>query len=146
MQTKPNNSRPSNPKNKARVTPLTTDSSKPAKARTQSEFVKGLIATGSPTWSKAPDAVRTRYRSIFLILFSVPLILALLYELYRRLEGKSVKRVRQGELLDDAKIRYFSEPEKWANERESWSYKLFGKDWFLDGFTSRTMREDPGKK
>lgn len=118
----------------------------PVARAASSPFIRGLIDTANPSWKLAPPELRRRYRGIYLILVSVPIILVLLYELYRRLEGKSVKRVRKGEILEGDDIRLYSETEKWAQEKDSWSYKLFGKDWFLDGFTSKTMKEDPNKK
>lgn len=111
-----------------------------------SPFIRGLIDTANPSWKLAPPELRRRYRGIYLILVSVPILLVLLYELYRRLEGKSVKRVRKGELLEGDDVRLYSEKEKWAQEKDSWSYKLFGKDWFLDGFTSKTMKDEPSRK
>lgn len=65
-----------------------------------------------------------------------------LIEIYKRLEGKLVKKVRQGELLEGQEVRPYSEDEKWQNERNSLMYKLFGKDWFLEGFTLKTMKDE----
>lgn len=108
----------------------------------QSEFFAELVETGKPNWKKAPKAVKTRYNGIFLVLFSIPFILLPGWELYRRLGGKSTKKVQEGEILEGHQVRKFDEVEKWNVEKESWMYKIFGKDFFLDGFTSRTMRLD----
>lgn len=81
-----------------------------------------------------------------MVLFSVPVLLLSSYELFRRLEGKSTKKVQQGELLQGNEVRKFDEQEKWKVERESWMYKIFGKDFFLDGFTSKTLGKALEKK
>lgn len=110
-----------------------------------SEFIKELVETGKANWSKAPKAVKQRYNGIFLILFSIPIIAFSTFEMIRRLEGTSTKKVRQGEILDNQDIRKYDEVEKWQVEKNSIMYKLFGRDFFLDGFTSKTMRDDKGK-
>jgi hypothetical protein len=104
-----------------------------------SEFVQELVQTGKVNWKKAPKQVKTRYYGIYLILFSIPFIVIPSIEMYRRLDGKSTKKVREGELLPGKQIRKFDEQEKWEVEKNSLMYKLFGRDWFLDGFTSKTM-------
>lgn len=75
-------------------------------------------------------------------MFSIPVILIPSYEIYRRLEGKSTKRVQEGELLEGNEVRKFDEVEKWQVEKNSLMYKIFGRDFFLDGFTSRTMNPE----
>ncbi|KAK6204498.1 uncharacterized protein RJT21DRAFT_8833 [Scheffersomyces amazonensis] len=107
-----------------------------------SEFIHELVETGRPNWKKAPTELRKRYNGIFLILIAIPLIVVPSIEFYKRLEGKSTKKVRQGELLDNKEVRIYNETEKWQEEKESWVYKIFGKDFFLDGFTSKTMKRD----
>lgn len=110
------------------------------------EFFSELVETGKPNWKKAPAAVKTRYNGIFLVLFSIPLILLPGWELYRRLGGKSTKKVQQGEILEGKQVRKFDEVEKWQTEKDSLLYKIFGKDFFLDGFTSKTMRTNESKE
>lgn len=61
------------------------------------------------------------------------------------MSGQSTKKVQQGEILEDKTIRYFDEEEKWNVERSSWLYKIFGRDPYLDGFTSKTMKDDKSK-
>lgn len=116
---------------------------KPKPKAKDSEFIQELVETGRANWKKAPKAVRTRYYGIYMIMFSIPVILIPSYEIYRRLEGKSTKKVQEGELIDGNEVRKFDETEKWQVEKNSLMYKLFGKDFFLDGFTSKTM--DPQK-
>ncbi|KAK6465191.1 hypothetical protein DFJ63DRAFT_310292 [Scheffersomyces coipomensis] len=110
------------------------------------EFISELVETGRPNWNKAPKAVRTRYNGVHLILLSIPIIFISTYELYRRLEGKSTKKVREGEIMENHEIRKYGEKEKWEVEKNSWNYKIFGKDFYLDGFTSKTMKRDSGNK
>ncbi|KAM9910972.1 hypothetical protein OXX69_003964 [Metschnikowia pulcherrima] len=64
----------------------------------------------------------------------------------KRPPARSTKKVQEGELGDDYSIRRFDEHEKWKTERDSFLYKIFGKDFYLDGFTAKTMkRDDQGK-
>lgn len=107
-----------------------------------SEFIKELVETGKANWKKAPSAVKKRYNGIFLILVSIPILFMSTSEMIRRLEGRSTKKVRQGELLENNEIRKYDEVEKWQVEKSSFMYKIFGKDFFLDGFTSKTMKSD----
>ncbi|WLF79280.1 hypothetical protein PVL30_003032 [Lodderomyces elongisporus] len=100
-----------------------------------------LIQTGRPNWSKAPPQLKQRYNGIFLILLSVPVIFITTYEMVQRLEGRSTKKVQQGERREDGTKREFSEAEKWQVEKQSLSTKIFGKDFFLDGFTSNTLKQ-----
>ena len=116
------------------------------KAGPQDEFFSELVQTGKPNWKKAPAAVKNRYNGIFLILFSIPILLLPGWELYRRINGKSTKKVQEGEVIEGRTVRKFDEAEKWQVERNSIMYKIFGKDFFLDGFTSKTMHEDESKK
>lgn len=116
--------------------------SKPTKAKQDPGFLKGLVETGRVDWKKAPKAIRTRYTGIYLILVSIPIITLSSYELYRRLEGKSTKKVQEGELVDGKEVRKFDEIEKWQVEKNSLMYRLFGKDFFLDGFTSKTINKN----
>lgn len=83
---------------------------------------------------------------MYMVLFLIPLIFISSYEMYRRLEGKSTKKVQEGEMLDGQQVRKYSEEEKWQTEKNSFMYKLFGRDFFLDGFTSKTMKEEKGKE
>lgn len=126
---------------KPQVTTTSTTTTPPSKPK-DSEFVQELVATGRANWKKAPKAVKTRYYGIYMILFSIPFIVIPTIEMYRRLEGKSTKKVRQGELLEGHEIRKYDEAEKWQVEKDSLMYKLFGRDWFLDGFTSKTMKNE----
>lgn len=124
---------------------------KKTKAKTSSpkdEFFTELVETGRPNWKKAPSAVKKRYNGIFLILFSIPILLLPGWELYRRINGTSTKKVQEGEVIEGKKVRKFDEAEKWQVEKNSIMYKIFGKDFFLDGFTSKTMHpeeENPKK-
>lgn len=104
------------------------------------EFMKELVDSGRANWKKAPQAVRQRYRGIYLIMFSIPILTLTTFEMMKRLEGKSTKKVQQGEILDNREVRKFDEVEKWKVEKNSFMYKLFGRDFFLDGFTSKTMK------
>lgn len=112
----------------------------------QSEFIKELVETGKANWKKAPSAVKKRYNGIFLILVSIPILFMSTSEMIRRLEGRSTKKVRQGELLENNEIRKYDEVEKWQVEKNSLMYRIFGKDFFLDGFTSKTMKSDGDSK
>ncbi|CUM66386.1 uncharacterized protein PRCAT00004050001 [Priceomyces carsonii] len=118
----------------------------PERKARNSEFIQELAETGRADWKKAPKEIKTRYRGIFLVLLSIPLILMPSYELYRRLEGKSTKKVQEGEILEGKEVRKFGETEKWETERKSLMYKLFGRDFFLDGFTSKTMAPSESKE
>ncbi|ODV77846.1 uncharacterized protein CANTADRAFT_26870 [Suhomyces tanzawaensis NRRL Y-17324] len=120
--------------------------SRPKPKPKDSEFIQELVETGKANWKKAPAAVKTRYRGIYLILFSIPFIVIPSIEMYRRLEGKSTKKIQQGELLEGQTVRKYDESEKWKVEKESWMYKLFGRDFFLDGFTSKTMTKEENAK
>ncbi|KAL6450910.1 hypothetical protein SBY92_001158 [Candida maltosa Xu316] len=115
-------------------------------ATQHSPFVEELVLTGRPNWKKAPPQLKQRYRGIFLVLLSIPIIGMSSFEIIRRLEGKSTKRVRQGERLPDGTNRNYSEEEKIKVEQESVMYKIFGKDFFLDGFTSKTRKSESEKK
>ena len=108
------------------------------------DFVEELVETGRPNWKKAPKSVRNRYYGIYMVLLSIPVILVPSIELYRRLEGNSTKKVQEGE-LQGKEVRKFGEKEKWERERNSFMYKVFGKDFFLEGSTSKTMRESSDK-
>lgn len=112
----------------------------------QDEFFTELVETGRANWKKAPKAVKTRYNGIFMILFSIPILIIPGWELYRRMEGKSTKKVQQGELLENKQVRRFDEAEKWQVERDSLMYKIFGRDFYLDGFTSKTMKSEEKKE
>lgn len=110
---------------------------------TNRTFLKGIVETGRPNWKAAPQEIKTRYRGIYFILFSIPVLLLPGYELYRRISGRSTKKVQQGEYLgSDKGIRKFSEEEKWEVERNGIMYKIFGRDFFLDGFTSRSIEDE----
>lgn len=115
---------------------------KPKPKAKDSEFIQELVETGRANWKKAPKAVKTRYYGIYMIMFSIPVILIPSFEIYRRLEGKSTKKVQEGELLEGNEVRKFDEVEKWQVEKNSLMYKIFGRDFFLDGFTSRTMNPE----
>lgn len=123
---------------------ITSTSAKvtPPKSGPDAEFYEEIVQTGRVNWKKAPKAVKTRYTGIWLVLVSIPLLLIPSWEMYRRLEGTSTRKVRQGELLDGQEVREFDETEKWKVEKEGIIYKIFGKDWFLDGFTSKTMKKN----
>lgn len=125
------------PKLKPKSNTVTPPPPKPMDA----EFLKSLRDTGKLNWKKAPKEIKTRYYGMYAVLFSIPIIIISSYEMYRRLEGKSTKKVQQGEILEDRTIRKFDEAEKWKVEKESIMYRIFGRDFFLDGFTSRTMKE-----
>lgn len=112
----------------------------------KSDFVKELAETGRANWKKAPKELKGRYYGMYMVLFLIPLIFISSYEMYRRLEGKSTKKVQEGEMLDGQQVRKYSEEEKWQTEKNSFMYKLFGRDFFLDGFTSKTMKEEKGKE
>lgn len=112
----------------------------------QSAFFTELAETGRPDWKKAPAEVRTRYRGIFMILLSIPFLLLPGWEIYRRVSGRSTKKVQEGEVMDDRSVRKFDEMEKWKVEKSSFMYKLFGKDFYLDGFTSKSMKSDEDSK
>ncbi|OBA18955.1 hypothetical protein METBIDRAFT_28566, partial [Metschnikowia bicuspidata var. bicuspidata NRRL YB-4993] len=108
----------------------------------KSAFFEEMVETGRPNWKKAPPEVKARSRGVFLILLSIPVILVPGWEIYRRLSGRSTKKVQVGELGDDKSIRKFDEIEKWETERDSILYKIFGRDFYLDGFTAKTMKQD----
>ncbi|KAI3402970.1 hypothetical protein KGF56_004223 [Candida oxycetoniae] len=107
-----------------------------------SPFTQELLMTGRPNWDKAPSQLKQRYRGIFLVLLSIPIIAVTSFVMYQRLEGKSTKKIQQGELLENGTKRDFDEAEKYKVEKESFMYKIFGRDFFLDGFTSKTMKND----
>ncbi|RLV87991.1 hypothetical protein JA9_002558 [Meyerozyma sp. JA9] len=111
-----------------------------------SEFISELVQTGKANWKKAPTAVRNRYYGIYMILFSIPILILPSYEIWRRLEGKSTKQVQKGEILEGQQVRPFDEREKWEKEKNSLMYRIFGRDFFLDGFTSKTMRGKEDEK
>ena len=50
--------------------------------------------------------------------------------------------MQKGEILEGQQVRPFDEREKWEKEKNSFMYKIFGRDFFLDGFTSKTMKKD----
>lgn len=131
------------PFHKEGVKPVDLTPPKPKPAN--SEFVQGIVETGRADWKKAPKAVKTRYYGIYMILFSIPIILLPSYEFYKRLEGKSTKKVRQGEIIQGKEVRKYDEAEKWQEEKNSIMYKIFGKDFFLDGFTSRSLDPERAK-
>lgn len=110
------------------------------------EFFTELVKTGRPNWKKAPTAVKQQYNGILLILFSIPIMALSGWELYRRVEGKSTKKVQEGEIVQGKEVRKFGEAEKWQREKDSVLYKIFGRDFFLDGFTSKTMKRDDKKE
>ncbi|CCG23015.1 hypothetical protein CORT_0D01670 [Candida orthopsilosis Co 90-125] len=112
----------------------------------ESPFVQELVLTGRPNWDKAPPQLKQRYKGIFLVLLSVPVIFITSFEMYQRLEGQSTKKIQQGEKLPNGGNRDFDEIEKYKVEKESVMYKLFGRDFFLDGFTSKTMKADNDDK
>ncbi|CAN3365872.1 hypothetical protein DICA3_E27446 [Diutina catenulata] len=107
-----------------------------------SRFLQELVETGRANWKIAPAEVKTRYRGIFLVLCSIPLLIFPSIEVIRRLEGKSVKKVRKGELLEGNQVRPYGEAEKWEVEKDSLMYKIFGRDFFLEGFTARELKKD----
>lgn len=114
--------------------------------RARETFLRGLVETGKADWKAAPKEIKTRYKGIYYVLFSIPILLIPGYELYRRVSGTSTKKVQEGEYLgSEGGIRKFSEEEKWEVERNSLMYKIFGRDFFLDGFTSKSM-DDESKK
>lgn len=112
----------------------------------ESPFVQELVLTGRPNWEKAPPQLKQRYKGIFLVLLSVPIIFITSFEMYQRLEGQSTKKIQQGEKLPNGVNRDFDEAEKYKVEKDSVMYKLFGRDFFLDGFTSKTMKVDKDAK
>lgn len=125
----------------------TPEKPKSPEAAARETFLKGLVETGKPNWKTAPKEIKTRYRGIYLVLFSIPILFIPGYELYRRVSGKSTKKVQEGEFLGgDKGIRKFSEEEKWEVERNSWMYKIFGRDFFLDGFTKKSMESESSKE
>lgn len=109
------------------------------KKHAQLEFVQELAETGRANWKKAPKELKNRYYGIYMVMFSIPLIAISSWEMYRRLEGKSTKKVQEGEMLDGQLVRKYDEVEKWSTEKNSLMYRIFGRDFFLDGFTSKTM-------
>lgn len=111
-----------------------------------SPFVEELVLTGRPNWKKAPQQIKQRYKGIYLILLSIPIMGITTFEIIRRLEGKSTKKIQQGERLSNGINRDFDEQEKIKVEKESIMYKIFGKDFFLDGFTSKTIKSNQEKK
>lgn len=118
----------------------------PTKEEARSDFIKELVQTGKANWKIAPSDLKRRYNGIYMILLAIPVVLVTSVELYRRLEGKSTKKIQQGEILDNGEVRKFDELEKYKVEKQSWSYRLFGKDFFLDGFTSKTMKDESKEK
>ena len=111
-----------------------------------SPFVEELVLTGRPNWKKAPQQIKQRYKGIYLILLSIPIIGITTFEIIQRLEGRSTKKIQQGERLPNGINRDFDEQEKIKVEKESIMYKIFGKDFFLDGFTSKTIKNNSEKK
>lgn len=127
--------------------PANVEAERPRKPVTpRDEFFTELVKTGRPNWKKAPSAVKQRYNGIFLILFSIPIMTLSGWELYRRMEGKSTKKVQEGEIIHGKEVRKFDEAEKWQKEKDSILYKIFGRDFFLDGFTSKTMKPELNKE
>lgn len=112
---------------------------------TRQTFLRGLVETGRPNWKEAPLEIKTRCRGVYFVLFSIPILLVPGYELFRRLSGRSTKKVQEGEYLGEQGIRKFDEEEKWEVERNSLMYRIFGRDFYLDGFTSKSM-EEPTKE
>ncbi|QEL63401.1 hypothetical protein CJJ09_005602 [Candidozyma auris] len=88
------------------------------------EFFSELVKTGRPNWKKAPSAVKQRYNGIFMILFSIPIMALSGWELYRRMEGKSTKKVQEGEIIQGKEVRKFDEAEKWQREKDSLLFKI----------------------
>ncbi|CAK7900475.1 hypothetical protein CAAN1_23S01882 [[Candida] anglica] len=119
---------------------------KPKPKPANSEFLQSLLDTGRPNWKKAPKELKIRYYGVYAVLFSIPIVFISSYEMYRRLEGKSTKKVQEGEILEDRQVRTFGEKEKWEVEKNSLMYRIFGRDFFLDGFTSKTMNKDKDVK
>ncbi|CAH2355551.1 hypothetical protein CLIB1423_28S00826 [[Candida] railenensis] len=115
---------------------------KPKPTPVDDEFRKNLRQNGKLNWKKAPKEIKVRYYGMYAILFSIPILAISTYEMYRRLEGKSTKKVQEGEILEDKTVRKFDEVEKWEVEKKSLMYRLFGRDFFLDGFTSKTMKKE----
>ncbi|KAG7194849.1 uncharacterized protein KQ657_003951 [Scheffersomyces spartinae] len=105
----------------------------------EAEYYRKFRETGKINWKHMPQLLKTRARGVLMIFGALPLVIVTGYELWRRLEGKSVKRVQRGELTDDRQVIPWDEEKIWQTERNSWYYKLFGRDYFLDGFTSDTM-------
>ncbi|KAF6069554.1 hypothetical protein FOB64_003196 [Candida albicans] len=66
-----------------------------------SPFVEELVLTGRPNWKKAPQQIKQRYKGIYLILLSIPIMGITTFEIIRRLEGKSTKKIQQGERLSN---------------------------------------------
>lgn len=124
--------------------PSRNQQAKPAQVR--SNFIQELVETGRADWKKAPVAIKKRYNGLYMVFLSIPVIILSSYEMYRRLEGKSTKKVQEGEIIDGHMVRKFDEKEKWEVEEKSLMYKIFGKDFFLDGFTSKTMNKNASKK
>lgn len=117
------------------------------KVKTKSSpFVEELVQTGRPNWQKAPPQIKQRYKGIYLILLSLPVLGVTSFEMYRRLEGKSTKKIQQGERLPHGGNRDFDEQEKINVEQNSLMYKIFGRDFFTDGFTSQTRKQTSEKK
>jgi hypothetical protein len=117
----------------------------PKRPAPDGEFVQNLKNGGRLNLRSAPRAIKTRYYGMYAVLFSIPVIFVSSLEMYRRLEGTSSKKMQEGEILEDRLVRKFDEAEKWLVERQSLMYRLFGKDFFLDGFTSKTMEGDKDK-
>lgn len=119
---------------------------KPQSNTKSSPFVEELVQTGRPNWKKAPPQIKQRYKGIYLVLLSIPVLGVTSFEMYRRLEGRSAKRIQQGERLPNGMNRDFDEEEKIKVEQNSLMYRIFGRDFFTEGFTSQTRKPNVEKK
>ncbi|RLV94755.1 hypothetical protein JA1_001544 [Spathaspora sp. JA1] len=104
-----------------------------------SPFVQDLVATGKPDWKLASPQMKSKYRGFQMILIGIPIAFVASYEIFRRFEGLSVRRLQKGEIGEDGSIDYWDEDKILEVERNSWTYKLFGPDFFQEGLTSRTL-------
>lgn len=119
---------------------------KPQSSTKSSPFVEELVQTGRPNWKKAPPQIKQRYKGIYLVLLSIPVLGVTSFEMYRRLEGRSAKKIQQGERLPNGMNRDFDEEEKIKVEQNSLMYRIFGRDFFTEGFTSQTRKPNVEKK
>ncbi|EGW32601.1 uncharacterized protein SPAPADRAFT_51142 [Spathaspora passalidarum NRRL Y-27907] len=109
------------------------------KPHVDSPFVQHLITTGKPNWKLATPEMKTKYRAYQKILIGIPVLFICSYVLVRRLNGESTKQMQKGEIAEDGTLIYWDENKIMEVERNTWSYKLFGPDYFQEGRTSRTI-------
>ena len=105
---------------------------RPPKPRpsTSEGFYSSLIETGKPEWKKAPKELKIRAYGVYGMLLAIPVFVVSLYEIYRRLDGKSTKKIQEGEILDDRLVRWYDKEEKEEKEENSMMFRLFGRDFF----------------